>query len=947
MTPFSDGTGPEVPIAPTDLPIPNVPLANFSDIGQQLAQGAQKAKPPAVTKPGWFDWIAELVGVLVGGFLSILGQIFAFLLSLWFRLFQEGEGGTDQIAGAAIQGMFGVSNPSAAFTSVAGAGARDAVTGSISQVVINGLFPGATTGAAGAIAPGHTGADNFIRITMRIAIEGWLQGWLSELFSVGLVRHFGDLKDTTERTLGLGRLMRRALAAPLKIMLEDPFTWELNQRFHPTLLQPGELVRQYLRGILDRSALQAQMDYHGYTSDKVDALINIGKLHLSPAELLSLELHSSRTQGDTIAALQAQGYDSDTAPLVRFVQLQSRLDAWNLRIIDELATAVAQRRADIGALTEFMQESQIPQLEQGLIRILVDNRVAQARTFFSMAEGAQLVENGIWSLDQYRTLATQHGYTSDDETSLELLTLLKVKNAADAASRKAAIEKSKADAAAAKAAKAQAAAANAANVAQAKGVSLAAFQTLIADGLKTVEDYRAFLLGKGIAPDNADALVQVERGKLNKAQAATGTAAGATATAKAKGLSVSQLEAAVKQGVIGLDEYHARLVAVGVSDADATTLQSVLSDQLGAAKTRADALAAAKTQAAVKHVNLSEEEKAVRLGLATVDDYTAFLTAHEFGPDDITLLVGELNAQLATDKAAKTTKALTSPAGSIKGLSLAQLEKAVRAGLTPISDYQAALATQGYDADSQAALVGLLRLQMQQDQDTLAANGRAAALLGQREVSLADLSRAVKLGVVPISVYMDALNRAGVTADDAQILTLTLAAQIKTTKAVVASQVPVSKTLTAAGFNLATMEKDVFAGRLTLDQFTATLTAAGVSSDDVQAISSLVTDELANAQAAARLVLDATAKAAAKGLSLAQETAAVKAGVKSTDDFAKVAASLGYDPADVATLEATLLEQLGAAAAKKTAAAGAPKQPAPQAVAVSPPPAPVPPRPAV
>jgi len=929
MNPFLGEGGPDVPIAPVDLPTPIVPRANFVAIGQQIQQGMDEARAAVKAAPGWLDWVGGLVGLILGTILGWLARIFAAIIAVWFQIWHNAEEGTDAISAAAVSGLFGVAQPSSAFTSAEQADSRAGVRNSIAQTIISGLFPGATGGAGGSIQPGHAGADNFVQIAMRIAIEGWLQGWVFEVGSAGQVETFGELKDIVERSLGMGRLMRRVLAAPLKILLEDPFTWELNQRYHPTLLQAGELVREYLRGKLDRGALQSAMDYHGYTSDKVDALINLTRAHMSPGQLLQLELHSSRTQADTIAALQAQGWDSDTAPLVRFVELQARLDAWNLKIVDELATAVADRKADAAALDEFMREAGLPDLEQALIRTLTNNRAAHNRTFLSIAEGQQMVEKGIWTLDKFRSLALQHGYALGDETDLELLLLGKVKDMGDAQAKRDAIAKAKADAAAAKQKAAQAKAANAAAAAQAKGVSLAAFQALIADGLKTVDDYRVFLAGKSIAPDNIDALVTVEQGKLDKAKAAQGVAGSATAAAKAKGLSVAQLESAVKTGVIGLDEYQTRLEAAGVSQADALTLREVLSDQLDAAKTKASALAQTKATAAVKHVDLTQEQKAVRIGLATIDDYSAFLAARAFAPEDATLLVGELQQQLNADQAAKKLKAANSPTGSAKGLTLAETEKAVRAGVKTIDDYKAALAAQGYDADAQAALVSLLQLQLQQDADTLAAQGRASGLLGQRGVSLTDLARAVKLGVVPLSVYTDALGRSGVSSDDAQVLTLTLAAQTKQTKQTVGAQPAVSKLLTAAGFSLATLEKDVLAGKITIDQFTGTLSGAGVAAADVANLAQLASDELANQAHITGLVNDATARAAAKHLNLAQETAAVKAGVKTTDEFAAFVASLGYDAADVATLQATLLAQLGTAAAKKTAAAGKQKQPAP------------------
>lgn len=42
MNPFEPG-GPEIPAAPIEIPTPDIPTANFLDIGQQFAEGAKKA----------------------------------------------------------------------------------------------------------------------------------------------------------------------------------------------------------------------------------------------------------------------------------------------------------------------------------------------------------------------------------------------------------------------------------------------------------------------------------------------------------------------------------------------------------------------------------------------------------------------------------------------------------------------------------------------------------------------------------------------------------------------------------------------------------------------------------------------------------------------------------------------------------------------------------------
>ena len=75
-----------------------------------------------------------------------------------------------------------------------------------------------------------------------------------------------------------------------------------------------------------------------------------------------------------------------------------------------------------------------------------------------------------------------------------------------------------------------------------------------------------------------------------------------------------------------------------------------------------------------------------------------------------------LQAQLDADKLVAQQKAAAAQKLAQKQISLAELERLVRAGVKTPADYQAALATAGYSAQDQAALVQYLGLQMEQDQ---------------------------------------------------------------------------------------------------------------------------------------------------------------------------------------------------------------------------------------
>jgi len=81
MTPF--GPVPEPPpAAPIDIPVPEVPAANFQTIGQQIGLGIQQAEAVAKAAPAWFDWIGDLIGKIVGSLLALVLAIIAKLMQI-------------------------------------------------------------------------------------------------------------------------------------------------------------------------------------------------------------------------------------------------------------------------------------------------------------------------------------------------------------------------------------------------------------------------------------------------------------------------------------------------------------------------------------------------------------------------------------------------------------------------------------------------------------------------------------------------------------------------------------------------------------------------------------------------------------------------------------------------------------------------------------------------
>lgn len=917
MNPFEPGSNTEVPLPPFDIPTPELPENDFQAVGRDIAKGQKEA--------GWFDafWTAlyDLIPKFLASIAIGLIKLFGWAAVYVARIFLEARKGTEDVlaeaSAVAVADLFGIDVQTNWFKQMQNTGQRSTLPKNAAEGVLaalGGSFQGDPTEQ---LAPSSVRAEQFVTTVMNLSIEGWLEGWMMEALSAGQLETFAELKDIVANALGLGRMTRRVLAPPLKILVEDPFTWKLNNIYRPNLFAVSTAVRQYVRGRLTREELDTELGYQGWSAKRVEGLINEAQLHLPVNDLITLVAHKELDGDAATQMLKDQGYSDTMAAQALRIEYLKRGDTLAMEAARQAIEAWLAGTILESDLPHYIEQDGITDQERAYLYILKDLKAATKRKQFSIAQATTMVETGIWDIDRFKTWAIVEGYNDDDERDLELLLFSKIKTKADADAAKA---KKAADA---KAKAASTAAADAAKKAAAtlalgaKGVSISKYETLVKDGVRTIDQYRSYLIDAGVSVDNQNALVQLLQQELNTKADATSNKAANAATAAAKNLNLSELDKAVRAGVISLDEYTARITEAGFDPADVSVLVSLAQSDLASIATKAQTKADASTTAKAKGVDLAQEQNAIRLGLRPLSDYTTFLTANGYTSEDAALLVQELTAQIASDQAAQLTKKQAATAAKAKGLSLPDLERAVRAGVKTLDDYRAALVTLGYTQDAQDAMVSLLQLTLTTDAQTLAARGQAAAVLGKKGVSLVDLERAVKVGVVPITTYTAALGRAGLSADDSNLLTLTLAAQVAGEKKAAKASPSVNTLLKAAGTPLASLQAAVLKGDLTIDQFQTTLTAAGIDAATVAALVSVMSDELANQEAVAAKEQAAADAAATKNLSLAQEQAAVKANVKTIDDYNQFVLDLGFDPADADTLTATLQASLTKAAASK------------------------------
>lgn len=895
---------------------PDAPPPLFEDLGKNLGLGVAKSGTFSAFLSGLADtlllWVIKAVAFLV----NKAAAIFVFFMGVAGTLSEEARTAIGLLTAGTLKELTGIEVPPG---DVAGGGSgpgRQAAANKMGQAIVGTLFAGAQAKEGGGLVPSANSADSFLSMVMKLELNGWLEAWVTDGISAHFLEKFGELKDGLSRSLGFGRLARQVFRAPLKILVSDPYLALLNQKYRPRHWDEKVLMARLNRGAITRADLSGPLGNQGYTEAQIDELVRDSQKTLSMGDLEYLDRRGLLLEDFAKESLIAIGYPEGTADAIRDLWRDKRIQKYRDEMVKVGEAAYVAGNIGPDTFGAIVQQSGFDTEEQEWMTKVAELKVSVKTRHLSEGEILKGIEDGILNFNDLKAWALREGMNAQDEAVLELEEQFKLNQAAALAKVKRDTAKAKVEAANAKLETAKQKAAVAKAEAADAGLTAATAGTLVKEGIWTVSQYQAFLQTHGYGPNAVAASVELLQAQLHAAAVKT-AAAGATRTdAALKGLNLAQIEKAVIEGIVTEQRLRDFLTHSGYSDEDAQIIIDLTEHELTAAQVKAAATKAAHAQGATKSISIPDLDRAVRLGLTTVDAYKAALQKAGFDAASIALLTGILQSQLAADKAiaAKSVTAAATPAA--KGITIGQLEQEVLAGIRTIGDYGAALAAAGYGHQDQIDLTALLQLKLDQAKSTAVKKAAATKTLAAKGISLPAAERAVKLGIVPVSTYTALLKSLNYTADAVAVLTNTLIAELGAAKKAQTVVVAATKTLAAKHISLPDLERAVIAGVRTADDYAAAVKAAGYSAGDVGTLTQLLQLKVDQAAAAAAAHADAEGVATAKGISLGSEEAAVVAGIKSMEDYDALLFALGYDDVDRATLEALLQAKVDAKAAK-------------------------------
>lgn len=768
----------------------------------------------------------------------------------------------------ALSGLFGADVDASAFSSRDAAGSRANAGADLVNKFINALSAVASGPISASDAPARTLAAGAVNA----AIESWFNAFLIDAVGDAIpidwlrFKEVSQLPDEILNMLGVGRLVRTALRPLVNAVAAEPMKRFANAQYRPTQLAPAEIAEQYARGNLEDGDARQRLAEHGYADGDMDAILFQRVKFRALADLDWLVRLGKLDSGAAATELQSQGWTADLAASLLALEQYKRDFEFALKMADAAIAAYGDGRIDAPTLQKYTGADALDARTQAQLQEQADARLLLRAKPLTPAEAEKCVKAGVLAVQDYRDAVDAAGYNEAAGDALELLLRQEMSTATTLAQHKADLAAQKAATAEAKATAAAAAKAriDAARALKLRG-SIGMLENAVIRGLIPMSRLTE-VLSQDFDSDTVNVYTADVQSKATAYAAAQAKAANATKKVANKGLSIGELQTALNDGVLTMNDITPQLAAKGLDAADIAALEQTMQDKANANAAALKLKAAAAQKATTKKLSLSQAESLVKAGHWTMDQFNSFLATLDYDAGEIASLDTLVDDAMAKSKTATAIVKSTTAANAQKGLSLSQEQSAVILGTKSPQDFGTYLAANNYSSDAITTLVADVTDKANTASAARARRAAAAGSVDGSSVPLASLTRAAQLGIMTTDQYTAALTARGYSADDVSLeldllnaemaakgLTppaagtaeATLAASGTTpAKAAALKHTQVDGQLAAKGISIADVEKSVKAGSTTLQEYTNWLEANGYGQGDAEILTSLLAASL-------------------------------------------------------------------------------------------------------
>lgn len=462
----------------------------------------------------------------------------------------------------------------------------------------------------------------------------------------------------------------------------------------------------------------------------------------------------------------------------------------------------------------------------------------------------------------------------------------------------------------------------------------------VKENLQTFAWYRAYLARRGYDQDGIDTKELLLRREIDdqasadelrarqaadraaaKAESDAARAARVAEKARVDALpAYSDVRRAYVRGLVPIERLQQAISDAhpGIAPPDAAALVADAQSDRDTYVANQAAHAAALARDTDPALPLATLERSVLDGITSIDAYDRELARRKYSDENRRILVALLQGRIDDQAAATAAKAAAEARARARGVSLADMERAVRLGLRTPADLAQLLDVLQTPDVEKGLVLDLLQSDMQRDADAAEKRATADAAAKARAINLPLRRRAVLAGVRSRDDYVQDLIDAGVSLEnrslELQLLDVELgdaAAAAARRAAIEADRAAKEQATAEPTLTLAQTEHAVKLGVLAPDDLRSFLTSRGYDPADVETLVASVVAEIPDLRTADQATAADTTRATAKGIDLPSLERAVLRGVRSVVDYRAELARAGFDQDAVALRAQLLAEKVG------------------------------------
>lgn len=234
---------------------------------------------------------------------------------------------------------------------------------------------------------------------------------------------FREIGEQVAKNLGLGRMHRQVMKPIINTLIAVPYQWYLNQKFHPTQFKEGDLVNPFTQTVMDHDVIFKSLDLLGYTPDKITQLIRLHQKRLTLSEVELFVRYQILDRSTALTLVAELGYDHDTAGAAFNAEDLRRADAVLRKLIGDIETRVIDGQLTTDDFSALLDSLPLGPYEKKFYLQTVQYKVKATHAHLSFAQAQKAFEIGLWDLTQLDEYLTARGYSPDDSTTLQFLTL--------------------------------------------------------------------------------------------------------------------------------------------------------------------------------------------------------------------------------------------------------------------------------------------------------------------------------------------------------------------------------------------------------------------------------------------------------------------------------------------------------------------------------------------